>query len=648
MMGAAGAASDTLYVDDVFSTFLYEGDQSARSINNGIDLSGEGGLVWFKNRNNTQKHVLFDTERGAGYYLSSNETSGNSADSARLTQFNNNGFAIGTDADVNGSSKTYTSWTFRKAPGFFDIVTYTGNDTGGHTIPHSLGSVPGCVIVKRTDSSDGWSVYHKNTQGLFSDPANNLITGLHSTNNASGSTTYWNDTTPTDSVFTLGSNSVVNGSGMNYIAYVFASEEPVFGKDGDESIIKCGGYTGNGTSGSSVNSIDLGFEPQWVMIKKTSGTGSWLMLDTMRGFTTVGVQDEYIHANSNSAASVHQYGGPTSTGFQVEGSDGDANGNGAKYIYIAIRRPHKPPESGTEVFAQKQIAGSGDTQTVSVSGSSVTDMTIIKNLTSNSHPWVLGSRILGAEVNKMDSNQAGTTSVFGTSVNVWDQMVGTELRYDIDINRTGNNYMNWQFTRKPGFFDVVAYTGNGVSGHTVPHNLGVVPEMMWIRTRNTTRNWRVYDSSGATGAMTFPTDAAKDINAAYFSTPTADNIILGTDLDTNGSNNHIAYLFATLPGISKIGTFSGTGSDINVDCGFTAGARFVIVKRTDSSGDWYVFDTERGINPGNDSYMLINSQANPVTNTDYIDPLNAGFTITSSAPAGLNTNGGTYMFFAIA
>ena len=112
--------------------------------------------------------------------------------------------------------------------------------------------------------------------------------------------------------------------------------------------------------------------------------------------------------------------------------------------------------------------------------------------------------------------------------------------------------------------------------------------------------------------------------------------------------SYISYLFATLPGISKIGTYSGTGNAINVDCGFSTGARFILIKRTDSTGDWYGYDTARGIVSGNDPYLLLNSAAAEVTNTDYIDPLNAGFTVTSSAPTGLNASGGTYLFLAIA
>jgi len=133
------------------------------------------------------------------------------------------------------------------------------------------------------------------------------------------------------------------------------------------------------------------------------------------------------------------------------------------------------------------------------------------------------------------------------------------------------------------------------------------------------------------------------------SSPSETQFYVNVDIGANTSNNnHIAYLFATVPGISKVGSYTGTGSNVDVNCGFTSGARFVLVKRTDSTGDWYVWDSARGIVAGNDPYVLLNSNAAQVTSTDYIDPLSSGFTITSSAPAALNASGGNYLFLAIA
>ena len=132
LAGSSGAGGDPLYVDDVFSTFLYGGTDSTQTINNGIDLSGEGGLVWIKRRDYAFSNVLFDTERGVHKRIYSNNDSAESANTATVTSFNSNGFSIGDNGFVNsgptdsGGPGTHVSWSFRKAPGFFDVVTFTG------------------------------------------------------------------------------------------------------------------------------------------------------------------------------------------------------------------------------------------------------------------------------------------------------------------------------------------------------------------------------------------------------------------------------------------------------------------------------------------------------------------------------------------
>jgi hypothetical protein len=180
---------------------------------------------------------------------------------------------------------------------------------------------------------------------------------------------------------------------------------------------------------------------------------------------------------------------------------------------------------------------------------------------------------------------------------------------------------------------------------------------MWIKARSGAADqWVIWDKnadlSTTTPLFSDFTQARRYNRLSVNSTaPTASVFSVGpAGYSTNTSGvKYIAYLFASVDGISKIGTYSGTGSNVNVDCGFSAGARFVLIWRADSSGPgWYVYDSARGIVAGNDPYSLLGSTATEVTNTDYIDPLNAGFTVTSSAPAALNTSGGTYTFLAIA
>jgi hypothetical protein len=152
--------------------------------------------------------------------------------------------------------------------------------------------------------------------------------------------------------------------------------------------------------------------------------------------------------------------------------------------------------------------------------------------------------------------------------------------------------------------------------------------------------------------MVFITNQATQFNDFAFGSDAAHTSTyfkVGTYGGTNASgNNYVAYLFATLPGVSKVGSYTGTGTTNQIDCGFSGGARFVLIKRTDSTGDWYVWDSARGIVAGNDPYLLINSTAAEVTSTDYVDTYSAGFEISSTAPAGINANGGSYIFLAIA
>ena len=214
-----------------------------------------------------------------------------------------------------------------------------------------------------------------------------------------------------------------------------------------------------------------------------------------------------------------------------------------------------------------------------------------------------------------------------------------------------NTILHYYLRRAPGFFDVVTYTGTG-SQVTVPHNLGVVPQLILNKPRTSVALGGWYSlctilPSGSQIVRLDSTGAAGSEVNLFPTAPTAENYYVNS-LASYSNANYISYLFATVPGISKVGSYTGTGSDVDVNCGFTSGARFVLVKRTDSTGDWYVWDSERGIVAGNDPYLLLNTTAAEVTSTDYIDPLSSGFTITSSAPAALNASGGNYIFLAIA
>ena len=651
--GAAGASgSSATYVDDVFSTFLYEGNASgqganAQSISNGIDLSGEGGLVWIKNRelggSNAWSHYWFDTERGATKYIRSNENDQEQTINNSLSAFNSDGFTLGETSGTNNNGSDYASWTFRKTPGFFDVVTYTGNGVQGRTISHNLGSTPGMIIVKRTDSSRYWAVYHRSLGAT-------KYLRLNETNAESTSNQIWSNTEPTSSVFTVHDDATVNISGASYVAYLFAHDDQSFGTNSDEAIIKCGSYTGDGSSSGNV--IDLGFEPQWLMIKRTSNTDSWLIWDTMRGMAN-GVQDPYLEPNTSDAEDTFAGVNVLPTGFELASSTGFQNSSGENYIYMAIRRPHKPPEAATDVFAvDTKTAASGSTP--QYTSNFPVDFAIRRNNINSQDSPEFVTRLTNAlqYTNSTNAEVSGgaTFSDYFAYNNGWANAT----------NADSNDYL-WMFKRAPGFMDVVAYNGTGTA-RLIPHNLGAVPQMIIVKRRDSTPHWQHwYYSLGAGGliqsAGTTPGGAYSDVQHWNHTLPTATHFSVGQDNDVNYTYpswwtdppaTYIAYLFGSLNGISKVGSYSGTGSDVDVDCGFSNGARFVMIKRSDGSGDFYIWDSLRGITSGNDPYFLFNSNAAQVTNTNYINPLSSGFTVTSSAPAELNTSGGTYVFLAIA
>ena len=646
---AGNAAGEGLYVEEVFSTYLYTGNRTARDIVNGIDLAGEGGMVWTSARNVADNKRIWDSERGVNKDISTNSTASQSTRTGALTAFNADGFSLGTDGAgvVNADSgETYASWTFRKAPKFFDVVTYTGDGTAGRTVSHNLGSVPGCIFVKRTDGAGMWRVFHRSlgaTKNLY----------LNDTSAALTQSDIWNDTAPTDAVFTVGDSGNVNGSGFTYVAYLFAHNDGdgEFGEDADQDIIKCGSYTGNGSTDGP--EIDLGFEPQFVIIKRSSATEDWLMFDSMRGMVVGGIDPDLRPSQSQAEGSFLNYLEPQPTGFKLIDPNTRSNDNGSTYIYIAIRRgPMKTPESGTEVFAPVARAGTGVEANIQ-SGFVVDAMfnksrNVIGPGNAYSFDRLRGKNIL-LDMSGTGSEVSDTTSVIG-----FDVMDGVVVGTGATAGRVnyvyGSTFVDYYFRRAPGFFDVVAYEGDATTPRTINHNLSVAPELIIVKQRNTARSWTVRATSlgdSQRGYLNLTNAFAASASAFPVATYTSSTYVIGSDASVNASGgDYIAYLFATLPGISKVGSYTGNGSSQTIDCGFTTGARFVLIKPTSRSGDWVVLDTERGIVAGNDAILKLNSTDAEIS-ADVIDPESSGFII-NDVGTGFNNPSDTYIFLAIA
>jgi hypothetical protein len=645
------------YIEEVFSTYLYTGTNSTQSIVNGIDLSTKGGMCWFKIRDTaTYNHALVDTARGRAYTIGSDITDSQYTSSAGndLSSFNTNGFTVGPVQQFsayNRSGNTIVNWTFRKQPKFFDVVTYTGNGAA-RTIAHNLGATVGSIFIKQTDAAgEDWAVYHRGLP-LVAGSLNDNFLRLNTTNASASSTDIWNRTVPTSTVFSVGNHPSTNTNGATYVAYLFAHDAGGFGLTGTDNVISCGSYTGNG----GTQTVTLGYEPQWVLIKNSdggaSGTLNWNIIDNMRGMP-VGSNDNVLFPNTDGAEVSSQRVAPTATGFTIGSASGNLNDNGAVYIYIAIRRgPMKVPTSGTSVFGLSARTGTGANATVTGSAG-VSDAVLVKNRGS-AVASLFAARLTGTNylVTSSDAAQvaAGTTIL---QANPWDVMDGVKVGTTSTItNASSNTFINYLFDRAPSFFDVVCYTGDGTASRNITHNLNAVPELIILRRRNAVRNWFVY-SAAINADRLFLNSAAEagvgDRSGFLPELPTSTQFTVGGD-DSNSSNQpFISYFFATCSGVSKVGSYTGNGSTQTIDCGFGAGgARFVVIKRTDSTGGWYVYDTARGMTVLTDPYLFLNATDAEVATLGSVTTVSTGFALNSTILAAINVSSGSYTFLAIA
>ena len=853
LMLGVGAKKKT-YMDDVFSTYLYTGTGSTLSINNGVDLT-EGGLVWTKRRDGASNHQLFDTARGTGKTI---YTDGNWAEwaySTTLTAYNNNGFTLGSYSGLNGNGNDYSSWTFRKAPGFFDVVTYTGNGTLNRTVNHSLGSAPGFIMIKRLDGTDGWIVSHKNDWSKISQLTSAaFFTGAQ-----------FQSITPTSTQFTLGNGDAENGNGYSYVAYVFAGGEStaatarsvdfdgngdmiyvpdddawdigsvdctlecwvnfrthnghdgifhnvnnsnwngggwimepvsgvfnfyyhnasttgnvvgaaiplgqwqhiavtksgstikiyqdgiltgsgtisgtirdgtnslkiggqcvgtdcdalisnvritigqilytsafkpstvpltttsqgatasnvkllccnnssitgstvtagiinsfgsptasidspfddpaafIFGNNEDQNVIKCGSYKGQ-SSHSTRLEVNLGFEPQLVLIKNVDSTKDWVILDSMRRWE--GDADDqnvsWLRANTSDPEGNGQMAAITPTGFICQSSS-FVNGNSDDFIYMAIRRPDGyvgKPQLATNVF--NMVAGTSNADIPEFVSGFPVDFALFRPVAST-NDFLATTRLTQGgtlDTNNTDAEIGSGDSTFDFS-NGWGS-------WTADLS----SYQSWMWKRHAGF-DVVTYEGDGTAGHQISHSLSKVPEMIWVKRRDSTRTWGVYHKglNGGTNpeqyALYLDTNYANGGTSQWNSTaPTSTHFSLGTSsTSNNNSGSYIAMLFASVNGISKLGYYDGSSSAQTITTGFQP--RFLIVKCITHSGNWITIDTTNGWTGSNsDKFLMLNSTS--ANNTyKYATPTSTGFTvIQDNINLEINGSGRKWIYYA--
>ena len=322
-----------------FNTVLYTGNGTTDHAITGVGFQPD--WTWLKKRNNADDHILSDAVRGATKYVISNSTAVEGTYAEGFKSFDSDGFTLGNANNTNQNTHTFAAWNWRagnssgssngdgsitstvsvNTTAGFSIVSYTGTGSAA-TVGHGLGAVPKMFIVKNRDSTESWRVYH-NALGATKEIYLDL------SNAAGTSSSSFNDTEPTSSVFSVGTGNGTNKSGENLIAYCFTEIQ---------GYSKFGSYTGQGGAGGQYPFIYTGFKPAWVMTKRTDSTSGWIIRDNKRD--TFNPSETSLYPNANTAndtsGGASYYLDFLSNGFKFRGSGIAFNASSGSYIYMAF------------------------------------------------------------------------------------------------------------------------------------------------------------------------------------------------------------------------------------------------------------------------------------------------------------------------
>jgi len=651
-----------------FNTVTYTGDGTA---GRAVTVGFQPDYVWIKTRNNANSWTNTDSTRGVNAILSSNVNASESTfDSSwrssygQIASFTSTGFTVNAGSasgNFNTSGSNYVAYCWKANGGTtssntdgsitstvqantgagFSVVSYSGTGSTG-TYGHGLSSSPDLIITKRTDAVEGWLVWSSSLS------ASNYMY-LNSTGAAGTDTNAYKTISSTTNQ--IGTDVTVNTSGGSYISYCFHS---VAGYS------KMGTYTGNGSTNGPI--INIGFEPAFVMIKRTDTADAWYVYDNKK--TTSNPRNKILLANTSDAelTSTEYYSIDfLSTGFQLRSALSTAtNANGGSYLYIAFASDPSTAPVLADSFNTTLYTGDGqDGRSITGLGFSPSFVWTKERSSTSGHVLFDVVRGPGNQIitNLTDAQTSGTNRL--QSFDSDGFTIGTSGAQ----NANGDTYVSWNWkanalpaintdgtiqsvvsANQAAGFSIVKYTGTGVTGTTVGHSLSSAPEL-WIGKQLTgsSINWQVLYSGFSEGDyLTLNTTAAKANSANVTFDPTATTVKFHANqaLNANGEE-YIGYAFHSVSGFSAIGTYAGNGTSQSVTLGFEP--TFLMLRKYDDNQDWFMFDSTRDTSNPKTLYLEANTSDAEATVTSNINFTSTGLEFTS---ANFNDSGKNFIYIA--
>ena len=350
--------ADYTTIDDPSAHFqvkLWTGNATTRTIDLDNNATMQPDFSWIKSRSNTFEHYWENSTNGTNKYLRSNSSA--AEETGTVITYNSTGFGIGSGAENNTNATTNVGWFWKANGGTtasftesgnnpggthqanttagFSIVAYTGTGGAG-TVSHGLSATPRVIMVKRTSGVADWNVYHASNTSA---PETDYL--VLNTEAATSDNTRWNDTAPTTSVFSVGTDDAVNGDASTYLAFVFAEKQ---------GYSKFGSYVGNGNADGAF--IYTGFKPAWIMVKNITDSGvSWMIQDHKRDINNPVHHRLKANATTAEATNINQMDF-LSNGFKCRVNDSSWNLSGKTYIYMAFAENPFVTSTGTPTTAR--------------------------------------------------------------------------------------------------------------------------------------------------------------------------------------------------------------------------------------------------------------------------------------------------------